>query len=282
MIEGYVGRPGSGKTYTLTKRVLKIADKRPVFSNYPIDHPNVTMFQPKDLMSLPSGVIVLDEAHLYFPARGALKLPMSWLTMLSQTRKMGWDLLWSTQHERRIDAVVRDVTNLMWWCKTYGAGSGTPWLFTARAYEPEYFRKPKMAMLRTWHRFSPKVAAAYDTFGFVQEADHLRTGDAYRKEGQGVSDTRGDSGGGDRRGDSARGSSGPGGGASLDGGVHRDGGAAGGSGGVLAGSQVRSDVGHGDGDSQGRSDSGGEVSGVSGSEPGGADQRVPNWSSVRF
>ncbi|WP_159449178.1 zonular occludens toxin domain-containing protein [Demequina sp. NBRC 110055] len=281
MIEGYVGRPGSGKTYTLTKRVLKIANKRPVFSNYPIDHPNVTVFEPKDLMRLPSGVIVLDEAHLYFPARGALKLPMSWLTMLSQTRKMGWDLIWSTQHERRIDAVVRDVTNLMWWCKTYGLGE-KPWLFTARAYEPEYFRKPKMAMLRSYHRFDQKVADAYDTYGFVQEADHLRTVDAYRKEGEGVSDVRGSSGGGDRRGDGSRDGGGAIERAATDGGIDGASGGADRWARVLAGTEVRS----GGSDSEGDSDRGSEGSSTSSSqrdgESGGRVQRVGGRSAEPF
>lgn len=277
MIEGYVGRPGSGKTYTITKRVMKIAKTRPVFSNFEIDVPNVTVFEPKDLMRLPSGVIVLDEAHLYFPARGALKLPMSWLTMLSQTRKMGWDLIWSTQHERRIDAVVRDVTNLMWWCKTYGLGE-KPWLFTARAYEPEYFRKPKMAMLRSMHRFDQRVADAYDTYGFVQEADHLRTGDAYREGGQGVSDLRDSGGGGDRRSDVSRAGGGAGERSTVGGGGHGDGRGADLFVGVLAGSEVRGRGGDGERDGGSDSAGGGTSSSVGNGESGGAGQ--PAWARV--
>jgi len=188
MIEGFIGRPGAGKTYTMTRRLLKIAERRPVFSNYAIDHPNVTVFEPQDLMRLPSGVIALDEAHLYFPARGSLRLPMSWLTMLSQTRKMGWDLMYTSQHEARVDRALRDITNVMWWCKAWGFSGNHPWFFAARGYEPEYFRKTKKAMVRSMSFFDSRVANAYDTYAFIQEADHLRDADVYR---QGVSDVQG-------------------------------------------------------------------------------------------
>lgn len=180
MIEGYIGRPGAGKTYSLTRRLLKIADSgRHVYSNYSIDHPNVTLFNPLEFADLPPGVIALDEAHLYFPARGALKLPMSWLTLMSQTRKRGWDIFYTTQHENRLDRVIRDITNVMWLSQCYAFGE-TPWLFAARGYEPEYFRKPKRVVGRWYGRFDKKVAAAYDTYETIQEAEHLKADDVYR------------------------------------------------------------------------------------------------------
>lgn len=181
MIEGYIGRPGSGKTYALTRRLLRIADKgRPVYANYHIEHENVHVFEPADLMDLPPGVVALDEAHLYFPARGSLKLPMSWLAMMSQTRKRGWDILWTAQHENRIDRVVRDITNLMWHCQAWGLSREKPSLFIARAYEPEDFRKTGKVLNRWIGRFDQKVADAYDTFEQITEADHLRERDVYR------------------------------------------------------------------------------------------------------
>lgn len=183
MIEGYIGRPGAGKTYSLTRRLLRIADQgRPVYANYHIAHENVTFFDPLQLMDLPPGVIALDEAHLYFPARGALKLPMSWLTLMSQTRKRGWDIFYTTQHENRLDRVVRDITNVMWLSRAYSFGP-EPWLFSAHGYEPEYFRKPKRVVARWFGRFDPKVAAAYDTYESVTEAAHLKSGDdVYRAQ----------------------------------------------------------------------------------------------------
>ena len=65
-IEGYIGRPGSGKSYTLTERAIREARKgRQVFLNYVINEPNCWYFTPDQLMDLPPGVIVIDEAHLW-------------------------------------------------------------------------------------------------------------------------------------------------------------------------------------------------------------------------
>lgn len=183
MIEGFIGRPGAGKTYIMTKRILKMAEGgRPVYSNYWIDHVNVQPFSPDDLMTLPPGIVVLDEAHLYFPARGAMKLPMSWLGMMSQTRKKGWDIYWTCQHERRVDSVLKDVTNLMWLVRSWGfLGNGPQW-FQARCYEPEDFRRPKKSLFTTYSRFSAQhVGNKYDTFESISEATHLVTDDVYRK-----------------------------------------------------------------------------------------------------
>lgn len=174
MIEGYVGRPGSGKSYTLTARALEIAKRgRPVFANYPIDAPNCWTFTADQLLDLPPGVIVIDEAHLWFPARQSLRLPPSWLAMLSQTRKNGWDLLWCAQHEGRVDRIIRDISNWQWLCSAWFEMNGHPVLFKAVSYEPEFFRNPKRAMVTQYRLFSAKVAAAYDTFGKLSTSEHL-------------------------------------------------------------------------------------------------------------
>lgn len=183
MIEGYVGRPGSGKTYTLTERAIQQARRgRQVFANYCIDEPNCWQFRPSDLLDLPPGVIVIDEAHLWFPARMALKLPPSWLAMLSQTRKNGWDLYWSAQHENRVDRVLRDVSNWMWLCDGWFKRQGHPLFFEAKCYEPEKFRKNKGWNRRTFKLFDQKIANAYDTYERLEVAEHATDkNDTYAK-----------------------------------------------------------------------------------------------------
>lgn len=185
MIEGYIGRPGSGKSYTITARVLREADRgKQVFCNYAIAHPNVWLFGPDDLLHLPPGLVVIDEAHLWFPARGSLKLPMSWLAGMSQTRKKGWDMLWASQHESRVDRVVRDVSSWLWLCSSWkGLGSGAGY-FTAKSFEPEFFRDPKRMQTRSVLRFSQKIADAYDTFETLEIARHtVSDSDAYSGAG---------------------------------------------------------------------------------------------------
>lgn len=183
MIEGYIGRPGSGKSYRLTERVLREAERgRTCFVNYGLIHPNVYQFGPEDLLDLPPGLIAIDEAHLWFSARQSLQLPPSWLAGLSQTRKKQWDLLWAAQHENRVDRVLRDVSNWMYLCTSWLTWDQHALLFKAVTYEPEYFRKEKRAMGSSWKWFSPKVAGAYDTFETLAVAEHTkRKTDPYAK-----------------------------------------------------------------------------------------------------
>lgn len=187
MIEGYIGRPGSGKSYTLTARALELAARgRDVFANYPINAKNCFTFSPDDLLDLPPGVIVIDEAHLWFPARQSLKLPPSWLAMLSQTRKNGWDLLWCAQHENRVDRVIRDVSNWMWLCTAWLSWNDHPVLFKATSYEPESFRNEKRKNITRTRVFSREVADSYNTFERLNSARHLfDEKDAYAKTSDG-------------------------------------------------------------------------------------------------
>lgn len=181
VIEGYVGRPGSGKSYTLTARAIELAKRgRTIFANYPINFENCYTFSPDQLLDLPPGVIVIDEAHLWFPARMSLKLPPSWLAMLSQTRKNGWDLLWCAQHEGRVDRIIRDVSSWMWLCTAWFEWDGHPVVFSAKSYEPEFFRNEKKLMTTRRRIFSREVADAYNTFERLTTAAHVNAEkDAY-------------------------------------------------------------------------------------------------------
>lgn len=179
MIETLIGRPGSGKSFELTARALDQADRdRMVFVNYGLKHPNVYQFGPEDLLHLPPGLVVIDEAHLWFPARGSLKLPMSWLAGMSQTRKKGWDMLLAAQHESRLDRAVRDVSNLQWLVRSWGGGANShPWVFSSTAWEPEYFRRPKKQIVRKIRLYSDRVAKAYDTHETLVQAEHTKSKD---------------------------------------------------------------------------------------------------------
>lgn len=182
-VECLVGRPGSGKTYELTRRVLEAADKdRIVFANYAVKHPNVYLFTPDQLLDLPPGLVVIDEAHLWFPSRMSLKLPMSWLAGISYVRKNGWDLLLSTQHETRLDRAVRDVCAWMHLCSAWGSYDNHPIWFTSACWEPEFFRNPQRRLTRSGHFFSRRVVEAYNTFESVSQATHTeQKDDAYAK-----------------------------------------------------------------------------------------------------
>lgn len=178
MIEGLIGRPGSGKSYTLTERAVREGRRgRQVFCNYGLVGENIWTFSPDQLLDLPPGLIVIDEAHLWFSARQSLRLPPSWLAMLSQTRKNGWDLLWCAQHETRVDRVLRDVSSYMWLCSAWFKRDDHPLFFVSDSYEPEYFRRPKKRLTRRVRMFDQKVADAYDTLERLEVAEHARRDD---------------------------------------------------------------------------------------------------------
>jgi zona occludens toxin (predicted ATPase) len=188
VIEGIIGRPGSGKSYEATRRLMVAAESgRQCFANFGVSHPNVEKISMEDLLdtSMPSGLVVIDEAHLWFPSRLSMKLPPSVQQRMSQTRKAGqgggFDLLWVTQHESRVDRTMRDITNWMWLCNSWLTWRGHPGFFTATCWEPEKFRKPKKQHGRYIHRFDRGVAECYDTYETLTVAKHvLDVADAYR------------------------------------------------------------------------------------------------------
>lgn len=187
MIRGLIGRPGAGKTYDLTRRALNYADRGGlVCSNYFIEHPNVVMFEPEHLLDLPRSLVVIDEAHLWFPARMALKLPMSWMEKMSQTRKSGWNLMWSAQHERRVDSVIKDVSDWLTLSSAWGWTNGHPRYFTTATYEPERFRKQGQIAARSFNLFSSRVANSYDTMQRISQASHTeQKNDVYAAKSKG-------------------------------------------------------------------------------------------------
>jgi hypothetical protein len=173
VIRGLIGRPGAGKTYDLTRRVLNHADRGGlVCANYYVDHPNVVIFEPEHLLDLPPSLVVIDEAHLWFPARMSLKLPMSWMAKMSQTRKSGWNLIWSAQHETRVDRLIRDVSDWLTLSSAWGWTNGHPRLFTTSTYEPERFRKKGQVAARSMSFYSSRIANSYDTLQRITQAAH--------------------------------------------------------------------------------------------------------------
>lgn len=165
MIEGVFGLPGQGKTYEAVRRLLLEADSgRQCYSVTPINHPNVMQIEYEDVVDLflPPGLIFLDEVHLVLQYTSWHSLDQRWFEKLSQTRKDGHDLIYTSQHESKVLKQLRDNTNYGWVCQAWGAFRGHPAAFSAKAYEMHTIRRGKPAD-RYWHVFNGRVARAYDT-----------------------------------------------------------------------------------------------------------------------
>jgi hypothetical protein len=114
MVEGFVGLPGSGKTYWLSFLGLKAMKKgRKVYSNYKLEGA-IPYFDLKDVQNVRNGVILVDEINLICPSRWWDKFPTYLAYWWSQTRKNELDVYWTSQHQDRVDKIVKEITNYIW------------------------------------------------------------------------------------------------------------------------------------------------------------------------
>jgi len=116
------GRPGSGKTYILTKIALEfLKEGRTVFSNYFIDWDknNLHFFDKvEELKSLEKGIIVMDEGQIYFNSRNWENLSETMQYKLQQHRKDGLDIWATVQNIKRIDILIRELVSRYFECKS--------------------------------------------------------------------------------------------------------------------------------------------------------------------
>jgi hypothetical protein len=127
----------------------------------------------EDFEDLENAVVVVDEAHTYAPSNKTIQFPDVARFKLSNARKYGLDVYWLTQHENRVNTVLRDHTNLTYLCRSWF----TALVFTVVGYEPEYFRRRGHQLERQVYRFNKHVASLYDTLEVLSVDSHLM-GDA--------------------------------------------------------------------------------------------------------
>lgn len=149
--------------------MLRAADRgRQCFSTTPIAHPNVELITYDDILDpfLPPGLILADEIHMKLGAHIWRKLDERWREKMSQSRKDGHDLLWTSQHESLVLPQVRRVTNFGLVCSRVKAGE-TTLFFVVKQWEFPTFRRGKPLSVSR-HPFSARVANAYDTNYAIQ------------------------------------------------------------------------------------------------------------------
>lgn len=141
--------------------------------------------------------VLIDELNLWAPSRLWEKLGLGVLQRWAYARKDGLDIVWSAQHEARIDKVAREVTESIWSCN----GMGGSKRIRGFGFRFQIFRRQKFipAMLndknrtlaseggksagltdfsisfvvRLGSRLSTREEDAYDTFEHVQGSGHL-------------------------------------------------------------------------------------------------------------
>lgn len=172
-----VGKPGSGKTYVATHYALEyMRDGRRVFSNYPIvsvDGSNSSRFLEEDKVlkeNMNRSVIIRDEAQKVHWSRNYKQFSEEDRNFFSETGHHEISCYEITQHEMRIDTVIRDCANFYLEVDKFEIPFlGMPLFFTVTTwtsaeemhnalYHPEI---EPYDFERIW--FNKDVANAYDT-----------------------------------------------------------------------------------------------------------------------
>lgn len=165
-----VGLPGSGKSYYLAEMALKgIKRGLPVYSNAGFDVAGtkpISSFEQFAELRGPA-VVVWDELPLYFNARKWADFPDGMLYKLTQIRKDGIQLYYSTIHEMLVDTVLRRLT-FAWIEHRHMAGR----LVRRTYWPPREFRTEGNASYRKEIIvMKRRVMDAYDTLGRVEVHD---------------------------------------------------------------------------------------------------------------
>ncbi len=166
------GRPGSGKTYVLAKKAKQFLEKGyTVHSNFWLNSPSKKLFyydNPKDLEKVSQGIILMDEAQVYFNSRKWSSLNEKLQYKLQQHRKDGLDIWGTVQHEARIDTIFRELVSVFYKCtKVIGSSESAKniWgLIRVAQYYPEDLKRDnKNEISSEWVFLRRHICDFYDT-----------------------------------------------------------------------------------------------------------------------
>lgn len=172
----HTGRPGTGKTYCLTRNLIKYLKKGDiVLANYKlfIDSEHLHYWKHiEDLKKLirfdgeimkqadaenRAVIIAMDEAHVYFNSRKWKDLPEDMLRLLAQHRKKGLHIEGTVQHVNRLDVVMRELIDF-WYTYTNGY-----FFFIRWEFDLDQDKQKKFPLSKRWIWKSKKIYGAYDT-----------------------------------------------------------------------------------------------------------------------
>lgn len=115
MIESFVGLPGAGKTYHMTKKAFFLAKfkGKKVYANYKLDFPGIETHYFKelsDLKGVTNALILVDEAGIYLPSQAWRNIPFEFIRQLRQHRHDGLDLWYTAQDAQDVATYLRRLT----------------------------------------------------------------------------------------------------------------------------------------------------------------------------
>lgn len=166
MVTGFVGLPGAGKTYWAVDHALRAKKAgREVYANFRIDGCK-KYTKLEDVMGIKKGFIIVDEINLVCPSRFWGGFPPELAYYWSQCRKNDLEIIWTAQHQDRVDKIVREVTTWIWQCTAHGLG-----IHTAHCWLPEHIGKEsKKPFHNSIFRLKKKVYEKYNTYEMIEIA----------------------------------------------------------------------------------------------------------------
>ncbi len=177
MINIFVGRVGTGKTYSLVRLALHkiMKEKQDVYSNFYIDFSPYEKVKNEynkylhywervnDFVKIKRGIILIDEAQIYFNSRNWSALPPRVQYKFQQHRKHGLDIYGAVQNVKRVDTIIRELVNRVYQIKKVGR------LFIVNQYDIEDIDRAKRKSIWTSAYFlNKKLADCYDTYAEIQ------------------------------------------------------------------------------------------------------------------
>jgi len=190
MIVSYIGLPGSGKTYSMS-RDCSIAISRgiDVWANYALK--GARFFNSIDeIRNVENGIVAIDELNTLLPAVKWQSAKIDHLNMFTQSRHLGLDLLYTTQNFYKVVSTVREITNQTWefdWVirPKFRKGIEPNWYqkkllkwHTAKLFDPSQLMRSKAKPLEQYTFYENKeVYKIYNTKFRIKTPEHLRSKD---------------------------------------------------------------------------------------------------------
>lgn len=114
-----VARRGKGKTLRASQiGIERMREGYPVYANYDLQDPYSGLIAGRvwtwpQVFDLNGATVIIDEAQAWVHARAWEKTPPEVLEKFGQSRKDQTELIFTTQHEERVDKVVRQLVDFI-------------------------------------------------------------------------------------------------------------------------------------------------------------------------
>ena len=208
MIYAYDGLPGAGKSYGMLLQACQIANdekKSVLVTNQRLNTEGMAEMchrrrwnhaawlarrgrvvfeaEAKDLCRYRNSVVMVDEAGVFFDARGwaeTKKKAPNLTADLCQTRKGGVDIVWSAQCFEQVDLSFRYLTNWYFWCRALAnVGFWYRWMFSPQSYPRVRAGSAKPMKhnvggpFPAFGMFQSDVFRAFDSFARLDNREYL-------------------------------------------------------------------------------------------------------------